>query len=111
MSRMALMDAWGGIATVSAITFGLAPGCCARTITAGGTTSGYSAIGRKRSAINPEMRMSNDSTPAKIGRSMKNLDRFMVFWHRGDRWSGRQGAAQLPKQLNALSRSHLWLLP
>ena len=34
-----------GVATVSAITFGLAPGYCARTTTDGGTTSGYSEIG------------------------------------------------------------------
>ena len=34
-----------GEATVSAITFGLAPGNAARTTTVGGTTPGYSLIG------------------------------------------------------------------
>src|SRR5882724_7799656 len=67
-----------GAATVSAITFGLAPGYCARTTTEGGTTSGYSEIGITRSASRPATKMSTDSTPAKIGRSMKNLDRFMA---------------------------------
>src|SRR5688572_15053634 len=59
------------------MTFGLAPGYCARTTTEGGTTSGYSEIGSARSAIRPASSISSDSTPAKIGRSMKNLDRFM----------------------------------
>src|SRR5262245_8635156 len=66
-----------GAATVSAITFGLAPGYCARTATDGGTTSGYSEIGICRSARSPATKMSTDSTPAKIGRSMKNLEIFM----------------------------------
>src|SRR5262245_28843362 len=66
-----------GIATVSAITFGLAPGNCALTITDGGTTSGYSEIGITGSASNPATKMSTESTPAKIGRSMKNLERFI----------------------------------
>src|SRR5262245_30521589 len=66
-----------GAATVSAITFGLAPGYCARTTTDGGTTSGYSEIGICRSASSPATKMSTDKTPAKIGRSMKNLDTFM----------------------------------
>ena len=66
-----------GVATVSAMTFGLAPGYCARTTTEGGTTSGYSEIGMTRSASRPASKMSTDSTPAKIGRSMKNLDKFM----------------------------------
>src|SRR5262249_11897252 len=66
-----------GVATVSAITFGLAPGYCARTTTDGGTTSGYSEIGMTRNARSPARRMSTDRTPAKIGRWMKNFDRFM----------------------------------
>src|SRR5215510_4528094 len=66
-----------GVATVSAMTFGLAPGKFARTTTWGGTTSGYSEIGITRSARRPARKISTDSTPAKIGRSMKNLDRFM----------------------------------
>src|ERR1043165_7101489 len=67
-----------GVATVSAITFGLAPGYCARTTTDGGTTSGYSEIGITRSASRPPTKMRTEMTPAKIGRSMKNLDRFMA---------------------------------
>ena len=63
-----------GVATVSAITLGLAPGYCARTTTDGGTTSGYSEIGITRSASSPATKMSTDSTPAKIGRSTKNLE-------------------------------------
>src|SRR2546423_8946357 len=68
-----------GVATVSAITFGLAPGYWARTTTDGGTTSGYSEIGRARSAISPATKISTESTPAKIGRSMKNRDKFMAL--------------------------------
>ena len=63
-----------GVATVSAMTLGLAPGYCARTTTDGGTTSGYSEIGITRSASSPATKMSTDSTPAKIGRSTKNLE-------------------------------------
>src|SRR6266571_8772891 len=66
-----------GVATVSAMTFGLAPGYCARTTTVGGTTSGYSEIGSAGSDSKPPMKISIDSTPAKIGRSMKNLEKFM----------------------------------
>src|SRR5438045_3941791 len=65
-----------GVATVSAMTFGLAPGYCARTTTDGGTTSGYSEIGRLRTAIRPATSIRKDNTPAKIGRSMKNFERF-----------------------------------
>src|SRR4051812_1887986 len=68
-----------GVATVSAMTFGLAPGYCACTTTEGGTTSGYSAIGSTRIAIRPPSSTSTESTPAKIGRSMKKRERFMAF--------------------------------
>ena len=66
-----------GVATVSAITFGFAPGYCACTTTDGGTTSGYSEIGRRNIAIRPPTKMMIDSTAAKIGRSMKNREMFM----------------------------------
>src|SRR5690606_24392448 len=66
-----------GAATVSAITLGLAPGYCARTTICGGATSGYSEIGITRSASRPARKISTDSTPAKIGRSMKKFERFM----------------------------------
>src|SRR5256885_10476760 len=45
----------------------------------GGTTSGYSEIGSPRKAITPARNIKSDSTPAKIGRSMKNLERFMAL--------------------------------
>lgn len=66
-----------GVATVSAMTRGLAPGYCARTTTVGGTTSGYSEIGRALIESSPARKMSTESTAAKIGRSMKNFERFM----------------------------------
>src|SRR5512139_4150566 len=77
MPSTPLIASSSGVATVSAITLGLAPGYCARTTTEGGTTSGYSAIGRTRIAMRPAITMRSESTPAKIGRSMKNLERFM----------------------------------
>jgi hypothetical protein len=78
MPSTPLIDSSSGMATVSAITLGLAPGYWARTTTAGGTTSGYSDTGRARRESRPASRISSDSTPAKMGRSMKNLDRFMA---------------------------------
>ncbi|MNU05170.1 hypothetical protein D3C72_2498810 [compost metagenome] len=47
-------------------------------MTEGGTTSGYSAVGNCTSAIRPASNTTTDSTPAKIGRSMKNLEMFMM---------------------------------
>src|ERR1044072_3167637 len=67
-----------GVATVSAITFGFAPGYCARTTTEGGATSGYSEIGIARIASRPATKISTEITPAKIGRSMKNLEIFIA---------------------------------
>src|SRR5258707_14574591 len=66
-----------GAATVSAMTFGLAPGYTARTTTVGGTTLGYSLTGRRSSARLPAARISTEMTTAKIGRSMKNRASFM----------------------------------
>src|SRR5579872_4504040 len=77
MSSTPLMASSIGVATVSATTLGLAPGYWARTTTEGGTTSGYSEIGRAPRASRPAMKMSTDRTPAKIGRSTKNLEMFM----------------------------------
>ena len=68
-----------GVDTVSAITLGLAPGYCARTTTVGGATSGYSEIGSAGSDRSPATKIRVDSTPAKIGRSMKNLEKFMTL--------------------------------
>src|SRR5579862_3656118 len=78
MFSVPLICSSSGEATVSAITLGLAPGNCAFTTTVGGTTSGYSEIGSWNSVTAPARKMSSEITPAKIGRSMKNLDRFMA---------------------------------
>ncbi|MNJ74870.1 hypothetical protein D3C77_718700 [compost metagenome] len=59
------------------MTLGLAPGYCARTTTDGGTTSGYSEMGSWNMAKRPANSTRMDSTPAKIGRSMKNFEIFM----------------------------------
>ena len=66
-----------GAATVSPMTLGLAPGKLARTTTVGGTTSGYSLIGSWNSAMLPAINVSNESTAAKIGRVIKNLEKFI----------------------------------
>src|SRR5690606_14047305 len=64
-------------------TLGLAPGNSARTTTVGGTTSGYSLIGSWNSEMAPPMRITSDSTAAKIGRLTKNCEKFMT--HSGGR--------------------------
>ena len=60
-----------GAATVSAITFGLAPGNAARTMTVGGTTAGYSLTGSLSRARPPATTITTERTAAKIGRVMK----------------------------------------
>jgi hypothetical protein len=67
-----------GVATASDSTRGLAPGYMARTTTDGGTTSGYSLTGSDSIAIRPAMKITIDSTAAKIGRSMKKRDSRMA---------------------------------
>src|SRR6185369_7160564 len=84
-----------GVATVSAITLGLAPGYCARTTTVGGATAGYSEIGNAGIDSKPPRKISIDSTPAKIGRSMKNLEKFMGS-PRLDRRVGKGALAPCP---------------
>src|SRR5690606_14593570 len=78
MSSTPLMDSSNGDATVLAITGGLATGYCERTTTEGGTTSGYSEIGNWNMANRPASNTITDKTPAKIGRSIKNLEIFML---------------------------------
>src|SRR5690606_13282340 len=73
-----LMASSSGVATVSAITFGLAPGYTVRTTTEGGTTSGYSPTGSSGIAIRPAAKITIDSTAAKIGRSMKKREKSMA---------------------------------
>src|SRR6476619_2306160 len=75
MPSTPLIASSSGVATVSAITLGLAPGYTVRTTTDGGTTSGYSLIGNSGIAIAPATKITIDSTAAKIGRSMKNLEK------------------------------------
>src|SRR5688572_11356375 len=75
MSSTPLIASSSGVATVSAITLGLAPGYTVRTTTDGGTTSGYSLIGSSGIAIRPAAKITIESTAAKIGRSMKNFEK------------------------------------
>src|SRR5690349_13177622 len=92
-----------GVATVSAMVWGLAPGNCAVTTTEGGTTSGYSEIGNWVMAIRPARKMTTEITPAKIGRSMKNFDKFTS----GPlRVSLAGGARLVGRRLHRLRRHH-----
>src|SRR5580704_11178268 len=77
MFSVPLICSSSGVATVSATVSGLAPGNNAVTTTDGGTTSGYSEIGSCAIEIRPARKMATEMTPAKIGRSMKNLDRYI----------------------------------
>ncbi|CAH0326760.1 hypothetical protein SRABI106_04766 [Rahnella aquatilis] len=72
-----LIASSSGVATVSAITFGLAPGYSARTCTLGGTTFGYSLTGSRGMAIAPVTKIRIDKTAAKIGLSMKKREKSM----------------------------------
>ena len=71
MSSTPFICCSSGEATVSAITFGLAPGYMPRTTTVGGITLGYSLMGSFSSASAPAKVMTKERTAAKIGRSMK----------------------------------------
>jgi hypothetical protein len=73
-----LIDSSSGVATVSALTLGLAPGYTARTATVGGTTSGYSLIGSSGSEIAPATKIRIDRTAAKIGRSTNRDEKFFT---------------------------------
>src|SRR3954464_9081312 len=67
-----------GAATASASTRGLAPGYTARTTIEGGTTSGYSLIGKVKIAMAPVRKITIDRAAAKIGRSMKKREKRMT---------------------------------
>src|SRR4029450_7097279 len=95
MSSTPLICSSSGVATVSAITFGLAPGNCARTTTDGGTTSGYSEIGNLNIDMAPIRKISTDSTPAKMGRSIKNFERFMLVSAKAIPWRPAKGGHHL----------------
>src|SRR5690349_2404680 len=75
MCSTPLMASSSGVATVCASTVGFAPGYTARTAMVGGETSGYSLIGKAKTEISPAARTARDNTTAKIGRSMKNLEK------------------------------------
>ncbi|MNI16457.1 hypothetical protein D3C73_697920 [compost metagenome] len=77
MPSTPLMASSSGVATVSAITLGLAPGYTVRTTTDGGTTSGYSPMGSIGIEIRPAAKITIDSTAAKIGLSMKKREKSM----------------------------------
>src|SRR5688572_20870391 len=66
-----------GVATVSAITVGFAPGNCALITMEGGTTSGYSEIGSMGIEMSPRKKIMMEITAAKMGRLMKKEDKFM----------------------------------
>src|SRR5580698_393128 len=78
MFSVPLICSSSGVATVSATVSGLAPGNNAVTTTDGGTTSGYSEIGNCVIASRPARKIATEMTPAKIGRSIKNRDKFIV---------------------------------
>ena len=60
------------------MVLGVAPGYVAFTTMVGGTTSGYSAMGSRNIAMSPITKIAMESTPAKIGRLMKKLEKFML---------------------------------
>src|SRR6476620_1907142 len=96
-----------GAATVAEIALGFAPGYDARTTTVGGTTSGYSLIGSRKSAIAPTRKMTMERTPAKIGRLMKKSEKFMgkaVAGGRGFRAVCWADGWENPRQLLSDSR-------
>src|SRR3954454_19405571 len=74
MRSTPLTSASIGVATVSPTVLALAPGYVAVTCTVGGATSGYCAIGSCVSATAPTIRITIDSTLAKMGRSMKKWE-------------------------------------
>ncbi|MNM61740.1 hypothetical protein D3C81_730470 [compost metagenome] len=75
MPSTPLIASSSGVATVSAMTLGLAPGYTVRTTTDGGTTSGYSPIGNIGMLIRPAAKITIDNTAAKIGLSMKKREK------------------------------------
>src|SRR5882762_9575739 len=77
MFSMPLTSCSMGVATVSASTFGFAPGYTARTTTVGGAISGYCAMGNWNTLIPPTSTITMERTAAKIGRRMKKWEKFM----------------------------------
>src|SRR3989442_10190104 len=77
-------------ATDSETTLALAPGNAAFTVTWGGTTCGYCAIGRPNAASAPDRIMSSAITVESTGRSMKKLS-MVVCLLRGRERDGPDG--------------------
>jgi hypothetical protein len=96
MPSTPLIASSSGVATVSAMTLGLAPGYTVRTTTDGGTTSGYSLIGRIGIVIRPAAKITIDSTAAKIGLSMKKREKSMEEFL-GKAFGGQQPPCPSPK--------------
>src|SRR5262245_2972942 len=67
-----------GVATVVAITCGLAPGICARTEMVGKSTCGSGATGSWKNAIAPAAASPKVSSVVATGRRMKGVDRLIV---------------------------------
>ena len=67
-----------GITTFSISTSGDAPGYAASIAIVGGTMSGYCDIGRDENPIAPKRIITTETTVAKIGRSMKKLQKFFI---------------------------------
>src|SRR5690349_22559554 len=78
----------------------------ARTTTEGGTTSGYSLIGSVSIAMRPAMKITIESTAAKIGRSMKKRDRRMVLALRDGRVGRVLHGHHLGRHLDARPHPH-----
>src|SRR6185369_1935532 len=79
-----------GATTVLATTSALAPGNWPVTLTVGGAMSGNWATGRRASDTIPRMMNMTETTPAKIGRSMKKCEMRMGGAAPADsaRWPG-----------------------
>src|SRR6266567_8807054 len=63
-----------GAETVSATVSALAPGNWPVMLITGGAISGYCATGRRANVTPPRITKTSETTPAKIGRSMKKCE-------------------------------------
>src|SRR6476646_1169306 len=81
-----------GVTTVDATTSALAPGYWPVTFTVGGAMSGYCATGRRPNETSPRITNTSDTTPAKIGRSMKKRE--MRMGREASVGRGRIGAGE-----------------
>src|SRR5688572_25765547 len=100
-----------GATTVLATTSALAPGYWPVTLTTGGAISGNWATGRRQSETSPRMMNTIETTPAKIGRSMKKCEMRMGLavrsvGARGVALHHCGGGGQLRSDLEARPRPH-----